>query len=264
MPIGTCKLCLQVRELRDSHYVPASIYRRIKKMAGADPIIMTPNLVMSSSRQIHDYVFCAECEDRLNAGGEKYLLSITFDGKSFLLKDKLATLRPMHIGKYLRFSGRQAGLDIQKLAYFAVSMVWRGGVHAWRTIDRQTSQLVVGSHMEEIRRFLMGEIPLPPDIGVLVIVCADYASQVHALAPFLVGGEKTDTLFEMLMLGITLRVGVAHPEQEFYALSCTHTPDYGIIVGDCTPATVGAVEDFHMKSRQTAKVRRIAAEFKVP
>jgi hypothetical protein len=35
-----------------------------------------------------------------------------------------------------------------------------------------------------------------------VIVCLDYASQNHALAPFLVGGEKTDTLFEMLMLGI--------------------------------------------------------------
>jgi hypothetical protein len=262
MPIGICKLCLQQRELRDSHYIPASLYRRIKKLAGADPVVMTPTFVMSTSRQIHDYVFCGDCEDRLNVGGEKYLHAISANGRSFPLRDMLASGRPTPLGPHLRYSGRQIGLDVQKLVYFAVSMVWRGGVHPWRTIDRQTSQLAVGSHMEEMRRFLMGEIPLPREIGLLVIVCLDFASQIHTLAPFLVGGEQTDTLFEMLMLGITLRVGINHPEQEFYALCCTHTSDNGIVVGNCKPATVGAVEDFHIKARHAANVKKIEAQFK--
>jgi hypothetical protein len=174
----------------------------------------------------------------------------------------LASARPTALGQYLRLSGLQIGLDIKKLVYFAVSMVWRGGVHPWKTIDRQTSQLVIGSHMEEMRQFLMGEIPLPSEIGLLVIVCLDLASQIHTLAPFLVGGEQTDTLYEMLMLGITLRVGINHPEQEFYALCCTHTSDNGIIVGNCTPATVGAVENFHKKARHAASVKKITAGFK--
>ena len=49
-----------------------------------------------------------------------------------------------------------------------------------------------------------GRDPASREIGLLVIVCLDNAFQIYALAPFLVGGEETDTLFEMLMLGITL------------------------------------------------------------
>ena len=60
----------------------------------------------------------------------------------------------------------------------------RGGVHPWRAIDGQTSQLAVGSHMGEMLRFLMGEIALPREIRLLVIVCLDFVSQIHTLAPF--------------------------------------------------------------------------------
>lgn len=262
MPVGICKLCLQERELRDSHYIPASLYRRIKKIAGADPVVMTPKLVMSTGRQIHDYVFCADCEHRLNVGGENYIITLCSDGKDFPLRDMLATGRPTPLGPFLRFSGKQIGFDIQKLVYFATSMLWRGAVHPWKTIDRQTSQVAVGSHMEEMRRFLMGEIPLPREIGLLVMVCLDFDSQIHMLAPFLVGGEKTDTLFEMMIFGITLRIGISHLEQEFYALSCTHTPDNRIVVGDCLKATMGAVEDFHMKARHMSNVKKIEEKFK--
>lgn len=104
--------------------------------------------------------------------------------------------------------------------------MWRGGVHPWKTIDRQT------------------------------IVCADFASQVHTLAPFLVGGEATDTLFEMLIFGIRLRVGINHPEKEFYAPTCTHTPDSVIIAANCKSATETAVEDFHKKARHAENVKR--------
>jgi hypothetical protein len=182
---------------------------------------MMPSHVVSTSKQIHDYLLCAECEHRLNVGGEQYIHAVSFDGETFPLKDILASGTPLPIGPFLRYSGLQAGADVEKLVYFAVSMVWRGGVHSWRTIKGQTSLLAVGSHMEEMRRFLMGEIPLPPEIGVVVIVCTGSASQAHVLAPFLVGGEATDTLFEMLVYGITLRFYINHPDKTFEVLACS-------------------------------------------
>jgi hypothetical protein len=249
MPVGICKLCLTERDLHDSHYIPASLYRRIRKMAGADPIIMTPKLVMSSSRQIHDHVLCADCEHRLNVGGEKYIADVSAEGSHFPFRDMLSNGTPSPLGPFLCYPGRQIGVDVQKLAYFAVSMVWRGAIHAWSTVDRQTSQLTVPSHLEDMRRFLMGEIALPVEIGLLVIICLDFASQVHVLAPFLVGNEETDTLFEMLIFGVVLRVGINHPQKEFYALACTHNQSVPIIVADRSKSTMSAVGDFHLKAR---------------
>ena len=40
------------------------------------------------------------------------------------------------------------------------------------------------------------------EIGLLVIVCLDFASQIHTLASLRFGGEQIQTLFEMPMLGI--------------------------------------------------------------
>jgi hypothetical protein len=105
----------------------------------------------------------------------------------------------------------------------------------------------------------MGEIPLPPEIGVLVIVCADLVSQVHVLAPFLGGGEATDTVFETLVYGIMLRVGISHPDEAFYVLACTHTRDKVIIAANCEQTTLAAVGDFHTKASHAENFRKIDA-----
>jgi hypothetical protein len=218
---------------------------------------------MSSSRQIHDYVLCNDCEHRLNVGGEKYIGDISAEGRHFPLRDMLSSGTPSPLGPFLYYSGKQIGVDVRKVVYFAVSMAWRGAVHAWKTVDRQTSQLTVPSHLEDMRRFLMGEIELPIEIGVIMIVCLDFASQVHVIAPFLVGGEETNTLFEMQMCGVVLRVGINHPEKEFYDLACTHNPSAPIVVADWSKSTMSAVANFHLRARHAENVRIIEADLKV-
>ncbi len=218
---------------------------------------------MSSSRQIHDHVLCADCEQRLNVGGEKYIADVSAEGSRFPLRNMLSNGTPLPLGPFLCYSGKQIGVDVQKLAYFAVSMVWRGAIHAWNTVDRQTSQLTVPAHLEDMRRFLMGQTALPVEIGLLVIVCLDFASQVHILGPFLVGGEETDTPFEMQICGVVLRVGINHPQQEFYALACTHNPNAPIVVADWSKSTLKAVEAFHLKARHAKNVKRLEANLKV-
>jgi len=262
MKLGICKLCLQERDLQDSHWIPASFYRRIKKTENTDPLVLTPNLVIATSKQIRDYVFCAECEHRLNVGGEQYVFSISAEGKTFPIVDKLRPHRSTGLGPFLRYSARETGIDAKKLGYFAVSMLWRGAVHRWKTIDRQINQTAVGSHMEEMRRFLMGEIPLVPEINVMVTVCLDRVSQTYVLAPYLVGGEETDTLFKMLFYGISLTIGVNHPNAALEQLCCVHSTDPSILVHNCEADTTGSVEHFFKTARHAPNVK--LGSFKAP
>ena len=189
MPVGVCKLCLQLRELENSHLMQKALYRRFLKQSGGSPIVMTPALATSTSKQVRDFVFCRECERRFNVGGEQYVMSQISDArKSFPLRDALRGQTPTRAGPCLQFSGHTAGIDTNKLAYYAVSMVWRGAVHVWQSMAGQTTGLTVKSHMEEMRLYLVGETPLPASIYVFVLVCLDLVSQVQALSPFPVGG----------------------------------------------------------------------------
>jgi hypothetical protein len=252
MQVGICKLCLQECELQDSHYISAGIYRRVKRMAGTDPIVLTPKLIVSTGRQVKDHVFCAECEERLNAGGERYVLKISAEPPSYPVRDMLRNGRALPFGPSWLYSGKEIGLDVQKIAYYAVSMLWKGSVHQWKTLDRQITSSKVTSHMEDMRRYLLGEAPFPTEIGVVVTVCLDLISQLHFTAPFLLGDEETDTLFEMLIFGLKLRIGITHPNPAVMALSCLNPPNYPIIASDCEKDTVESVGTFH----ETARVAR--------
>ena len=175
---------------------------------------MTPKLIRLTQDQIHDHVFCQACEARLNTGGEHYLMSLVADGKKFRLRDMLRVCKPIPSGPYLRFSGRQAGVDTAKLAYFAISLLWRGAVHPWHTLEDQTTQVKVGSRLEEMRRYLLSETPLPPDIVVFTLVCLDSLSQMNNTAPYLVGGYEHENRFEMLLSGIVFHVAIGRPQMK--------------------------------------------------
>src|ERR1700728_4711680 len=127
MPVGTCKLCLRDRELCDSHFLPKAVYRRFRKGSNRRPVVMTRNLVIASDRQVHDYLLCSECEQRFSVA-ERYVIPLMAGDGGFPMREKLNGQPALPAGPYLRFAGKQVGLDTNKLAYFAVSMVWRAAV----------------------------------------------------------------------------------------------------------------------------------------
>jgi hypothetical protein len=227
MLMGTCKLCLQTKELCDSHFLPKGIYRRFRKQQSGDPIVMTPKLIVSTSKQVHDYVLCAECEERFSAR-ERYILPLMSGDSGFPMIEKLRNEPSVPAGRYLRFSGPVIGIDTEKLAYFAVSMVWRGAVHAWATIDRPRTGGLIVPNMEALRRYLFDEAVLPDDTCVFVLICADRLSQSLVQGPFLVGGPENDNRFEMLMGGILLQVGVGRSPAERDLVCTVHTKDRAV------------------------------------
>src|SRR5260370_39784648 len=89
MPVGVCPMCLQEKTLLDSHFMPASLYA----LCGTNefpPVRMTEQVMMPTNRQIHDHLFCFDCEQRLSREGESCtipLLSV-YDGP-FPLRERL-------------------------------------------------------------------------------------------------------------------------------------------------------------------------------
>jgi hypothetical protein len=176
MPLGTCKLCLQPKELQDSHYLPRSVYKsnRARELKNQNPIIFGAS-VRQDQGQVTDYVFCADCEQRFNKYGEGWVLGkIPHDyGTPFGLQDALEKETPFHIepGLNLYAGAKISAFDMDKLVYFAASIFWRGAVHEWKT-DRGelTPKVELGNHEEPLRKFLLGEGPLPPDVWITTIV----------------------------------------------------------------------------------------------
>ena len=61
MSLGTCKLCVQHKFLQNSHLIPASLYRIIRRSQGSDPVFMTARHAGTSSRQITAHELCWDC-----------------------------------------------------------------------------------------------------------------------------------------------------------------------------------------------------------
>jgi hypothetical protein len=77
MPTGRCHLCLETRELRDSHFIPAAFYKLLRAPGekNPNPVVVNRNTQKQTSQQYRGHLLCAICEDRFNKGGEKWVLT---------------------------------------------------------------------------------------------------------------------------------------------------------------------------------------------
>lgn len=258
MQRGICKLCRKDAELQRSHLIGRAIYKLCREDDGEDPIVMTTEVVIKTSHQIRDYVLCASCEDRFNKGGEQYVTSLVWRRRNgFPLLDRLRLALPMqrepdhHV-----FSGGQVGIDTDKLAYYALSVVWRSGIHQWKAIGNQTTPVVLAAEEEEsIRKYLLGETELPGNIGVVVSVCTDVASQVLVLPPTMLGNTQSYLIYRLLVRGIDFNVLVATaPNPQFVEVCCVRSPAKRIFLSDRTEISLNEVKHFHEASKLARNV----------
>ena len=258
MPVGLCKLCLQEKELQDSHLIGRAIYRRIRKDEGEDPIVMTPDIVLQTSRQVSDYVFCKDCEDRFSKGGEKYVSGLAWRKDGFPLLDKIKLSLYNEKATHIEVSGEKTGIVTDKLAYYAVSVVWRAGVHVWKTIGQQTTSVVLPpADLEKMRRYLFGEAPLPDDVGVVVTVCTDLVSQMQCLFPTMLAQPTTYQDYWFLVRGIrfNVMVEIGDSKVDFSQVCCVRSPGRKVFVTDMRKNTLEAVRHFHTSAKIAQNLR---------
>ena len=113
--------------------MPAALYAMTLRQGGAlgNPVLVTHQGDVQSSRQYWSHLLCGECEERFNRNGERYAMTQVDNGQGrFPLFDRLNVAMPREATPEISlYSGRDIGIDVDQLAYFAMSIFWRGSVH---------------------------------------------------------------------------------------------------------------------------------------
>jgi hypothetical protein len=214
---GTCKLCLKTKALQKSHLIPAAVSQALRGPNGLShgPVAMTRNVVIAGVRDIKAPLLCRDCEQRFNRNGENWVLKKMCKGEYFPLLERLKLAVPIQQQEdRLAFSGPAVGVPTDKLAYFAISMLWRSVAYPWKAHDGTQKTTDIGPLQEECRKYLMGQIKFPGDLYVLAVICSDPLSQhsAHELAEM----EAPFTVYSFLMCGLffALLIGKDVPQEE--------------------------------------------------
>ncbi len=261
---GKCALCQKPSLLQLSHLIGKAIYR-MSRDRGFDPVVMTPKIATHTQKQVKEYMFCADCEDRFNKGGESYVSTLIYNGKDFPLLDriKLAPLAGVKISQQNleMFLGRKLGINTGKLAYYAISLIWRSAAAKWRTLEKQTTTVEMNeTRKEEFRQYLLGHTELPHDVGVVATVCTDDQSQGWVFLPTETKGSDFRThgltFYAVLVRGIYFRVMVDVPDRfPLQEVCCLRSPDKLIWVSNC-------VEHTNHSFQSISRIARVAENLK--
>ena len=193
MKQGLCKLCLRTKQLQESHFLPAAVFRALLSPTERNPHprFVSPNVTVDTSRQMKDYVLCFDCEQRFSKNGERWVLSHMARNSSFPLQESLRKAPPIRsiptLATYAAASIPE--IDVDKLEYFALSVFWRAAVHDWGPVHEQEYQrLELGPYEETLRQFLLGVVPFPAHVVMLISVYEELDITRTAFPP--VRGER--------------------------------------------------------------------------
>ncbi len=182
LPLGMCGLCLQQKELQDSHLLPASLYKQLRdRSAGSNdnPVVVTNERAFTSSQQVSSHFLCADCELRFSANGENYVVAqcAKRDGK-FNLRDLLQAAPPIDgfkkDGAAIYEVQGLIGAKIEQYLYFAASVFWRASAHTWEIGGAQVGKISLGAkYQDQFRLYLLGRSTFPQNARVYVHVASE-------------------------------------------------------------------------------------------
>lgn len=202
---GICRLCRMQKRLCKSHYLGRALHNLCREN-GEDAIMMTPNVIMATRRQLWAHLLCRECEQRLNKFGETPTLRWLDNGKTFPLLDRMRLSCSVRVERgVVTFSGDAMGVDTEPFAHFGLGLLWKGAAYQWKTVEGQTSSVNLGPYEESIRRYLLGEIAFPEGVFVVLAVCEDKGSRGMIFAPTLVA-ESVHQMFSILVRGLWFHI----------------------------------------------------------
>lgn len=172
MPVGTCPMCLQERPLLDSHFVSDAIYKLVGTQK-FEPVRVTQKGIFPTRKQMHHYLLCADCEERLSREGENWIIPLLSRvGGPFLLRDRLLFQPPVfqnEIGAIF-VGADNPEIEVPKLIHFALGIFFKGAVHSWQKDDSEPWIRLEPADVESLRLYLRGEAKLPSHIALEVTV----------------------------------------------------------------------------------------------
>ena len=228
---GQCPLCLQQSELKKSHYLGRALH--LLSQENGEAVLMTPERVQLTTKQLWAHLLCATCEDILGAN-ESYAHQWINRKDHFPLLERMNLAVPEKQTLHgLEFSGTDMRVSTERLAHFGLGIFWRASARHWKTLGLQTTSIDLGALAEPIRLYLRGEGPFPDGIVLFMTVCTDHGSQGLVFAPSPMKGGIYPAL-SMMARGIkfVLITGNNLPE-EIRQACCVRSSRNVIFMRDC-------------------------------
>lgn len=267
MPVGVCKLCLQTKSLQDSHYLPKGAYKinRAPALKNPNPVILSNEQLLQSSAQLSDYLLCSDCEQRFSMNGEAWVLNNVPRnyGEKFPILDALSAEKPLLVddGTKLYAGSKVKSLDMAKIAYFALSVFWRGAVHQWTSsLGTEAPDVQLCAYEEPIRHFLLGSPQLPEDVAIWVLVCPNGSVLNAALMPW-DNPLPECSRYVFYLSGLYFVLHFAYKLPETFRTTCAHhSPDKIIWVSLEVENVVRQVLRDHATSGDDSRVQKMLQE----
>jgi len=182
MRLGRCGLCLQQKELQNSHLLPAALYRQFRDpsaWSNPNPVLVTNLRAFTSSQQLSSPFLCADCESRFSVNGENYVViqCANRDG-SFNLRELLQSASPLLEDKTNQIAiydvHRLLGTKVDQYLYFSTSVFWRASAHRWKIGGERIGQISLGEqYQEQFRLYLLGQAAFPENARIYVHVSSE-------------------------------------------------------------------------------------------
>jgi hypothetical protein len=254
--VGKCPLCLKRRRLCKSHYLGRTLHKLSTDPRG-HPVVMTPKLIKTTPKQLWAHLLCESCERLLNDKGEKPVQALFNGQTSFPLLGRMNVAMPVKTEPtVVTYSGSAMGIDTESLAYYVLSILWKGSVHKWTTLKGQKSSVNLGVHQERIRQYLIGDAGFPEGVYVIVTACTDIGSQGMVFAPSLMA-ETMYPMHSFLVRGIWFHIAVtdkASPELD--GLCCIHSGRRVLHKADCTEPFLQCGRHIHQTAVVSPDLKR--------
>lgn len=149
MKIGICKLCKNEKQLRNSHVVPRSVFKRALKGFNHGVVLdLKYNKVVNTQDQWATYLLCADCEHKLNIRYEEYSLAA--------LRDEVRGVRHQEKQGYLQI----VNINQHRLILFVLSILWRA-LESDHKVFKKINDLGVSEEVKEHYRSIIYNNILP-------------------------------------------------------------------------------------------------------
>jgi len=255
---GQCRLCLRENQvLMQSHCLGKGLYRLNRQTGQA--LMLTPKLILPTDRQLWAHLLCRDCEQQFSSMGEDAAMRLVQRESSFSLLDRLRLSWPEVENRTTQvYSGKLAGIETGKLAYYALSVMWRAAVRRWNTLKDQTTGISLGIYEEPIRAYLAGDSDFPKDVAVALTVCMDVVSRNIVIAPWMSHYDWHPLC--LLARGVWFRAFM-HPRlpQAVRALCCVNGPRNPIFVENCESEILRLVDQIHKSAAVAPSLQSASA-----
>lgn len=259
MPRGICALCQNDAELQDSHLIPKAAYKALCEPDHVirNPVLVTAEVTLQTSEQVHDHLLCRDCELRFEQNGEDWVLKNgpqrngRFPLREALMRSLTMTSIPAGaIYKELHDSA----FDLERLIYFAGSVFWRASVHHWNSAGDLMRRAPLPTAVEEqLRRFLLHIDGFPKDTSLFLSVSAAIPPRPHCIFPqpmVRVSEDAPDIrAYGFAIPGLHFRFMFENVPDHMKAVSVANPP-YAVLVSD---RIEGEIFESAQRLRETSK-----------